>query len=118
MSSLLSGRRIALIGALIVIIALARRAEAINTTANRVLGQIDFVHNDYKPTLNASAMLLPSAIAIDTSMMPNRLYVADSLNNRVLGYSDISKLANGKQADLVIGQGFEFHFVHSKQRRG
>jgi uncharacterized protein (TIGR03437 family) len=34
----------------------------------------------------------------------NTLYIADTLNNRVLGYRDIRSVALGKPADLVIGQ--------------
>ena len=40
-------------------------------------------------------------IAIDG----NTLYIADTLNNRVLGYRDVRSLALGQPADLVIGQG-------------
>src|SRR5208282_5355163 len=46
----------------------------------------------------------PSSIAIDASVIPNRLYVADTLNNRVLGWKDVTALSNDEPADLVIGQ--------------
>lgn len=34
----------------------------------------------------------------------NTLYIADTLNNRVLGYRDVRSVAVGQPADLVIGQ--------------
>jgi uncharacterized protein (TIGR03437 family) len=34
----------------------------------------------------------------------DRLYVADPLNNRVLGFRDARRLLNGERADIVIGQ--------------
>jgi sugar lactone lactonase YvrE len=71
--------------------------------AARELGQIDFVH----ATINfqdGRSMQLPSGVAVDLSVTPNRLYVVDSFNSRVLGFKDVSAFANGASADLVIGQ--------------
>ena len=91
-----------------------------DTTANRVLGQIDLVHN----TINfggPSAILSGTsgfgtdialgsgAAAIDSSSSVHHLYVADGGNNRVLGWYDVRTLANGAPADLVIGQS-DFYF--------
>jgi len=45
-----------------------------------------------------------AAAAVDKSTTPNRLYVTDYGNSRVLGYSNISALTNGAPADLVVGQ--------------
>ena len=47
---------------------------------------------------------MPFAVAVDTSVTPNRVWVADTLNSRVLGWADASALANGGPADMVIGQ--------------
>lgn len=74
-----------------------------DTTADVVLGQMDFSHNTTN-LIDASGFFNPEAVAIDRSVMPNRLYVGDTQNNRVLGYKDISAFANGGAADLVIGQ--------------
>ena len=41
---------------------------------------------------------------IDTSSDPPHLYVADPLNNRVLGFLDYRKVDAGATADVVIGQ--------------
>ena len=54
-------------------------------------------------------------MAIDTSATPNRLYVADDDNNRVLGWNDAASFANGAAADLVIGQP-DFTVPRSLQR--
>ena len=46
----------------------------------------------------------PAGIALDTSVTPPRLYVADTRNNRVLAWKDAVGFTNGKPADLVLGQ--------------
>ena len=58
-----------------------------DTTADRVLGQLDFMHSAAN-MMNASGLNYPAAVAIDASATPNRVYVADYDNNRVLGWSD------------------------------
>ncbi|HZO82632.1 MAG TPA: choice-of-anchor D domain-containing protein [Candidatus Binataceae bacterium] len=71
-----------------------------DTSADRELGQADLAHN----MLNfggAAALSNPSGIAIDNS---DHLYIADSSNNRVLGWISASAFADGAPADLVIGQ--------------
>ena len=74
-----------------------------DTIADRVLGQVDFTHNALS-SADASDLNSPSGVAIDATATPNRLYVADTSNNRVLGYRDAASFANGAAADLVIGQ--------------
>lgn len=54
--------------------------------------------------IDASTLINPNTVAIDRSVTPNRLYVADNGNNRILGYRDVTALTNGAPADLVIGQ--------------
>ena len=56
-----------------------------DTTADRVLGQFDFTHNGANILTNAG-LSEPGAVAIDRSVVPNRLYVADAGNHRVLGW--------------------------------
>jgi uncharacterized protein (TIGR03437 family) len=46
----------------------------------------------------------PAGIALDTSVTPPRLYIADTRNNRVLAWKDSVNFTNGKPADLVLGQ--------------
>jgi uncharacterized protein (TIGR03437 family) len=45
-----------------------------------------------------------SGVAVDTRSSPPRLYVADTFNNRVLGYADARKVRPGDPADIVVGQ--------------
>src|SRR5208282_3850236 len=77
-----------------------------NITADVVLGQPDFLHN--QPNFpDQSSLNNPSAVTIDASGMPftpTHLYVADESNSRVLGWNDVTAFTNGAPADLVIGQ--------------
>src|ERR1700676_2166360 len=73
-------------------------------TADRELGQTDLAHNMVNFGGPSALTFGPGAIAIDGSSMVHHVYVADAGNNRVLGWIDSSKLANGSPADLVIGQ--------------
>src|SRR5580704_2154705 len=74
-----------------------------DTTADVVLGQPDFSHN-IANMIDASNFFQPFSVAIDRSAAPNRLYVSDTNNNRVLGYKNVATFANGGPADLVVGQ--------------
>ena len=77
--------------------------DAPNTTADVELGQPDFLHN-LENFPDQSSLNYPSAVTIDASTTPNRLYVADQNNSRVLGWKDVTAFNNGAPADLVIGQ--------------
>jgi len=46
----------------------------------------------------------PGGIALDTSVSPPILYIADTGNNRVLAYKNSASITKGQFADLVIGQ--------------
>ena len=50
----------------------------------------------------------PSAVALDNSTSPPAVYVADTSNNRVLGWRYSTQLANGAPADIVLGQRDKF----------
>jgi sugar lactone lactonase YvrE len=78
-------------------------AQSTNTTADRVLGQIDFTHNGAN-VVTAQGLNAVAAVAIDRSATPNHIYVADSGNNRVLGWSNAAGFVSGQAADLEIGQ--------------
>lgn len=79
--------------------------------ATRVLGQDTMNLNspnlvegrefDFQNLVTLSA---DAGIAIDMTSSPPHLYVADTYNNRILGYSDLRKIATGAKADIVIGQ--------------
>jgi len=76
---------------------------ASGSTADRVLGQFDFTHVAAN-LVDAKGLSTPHAVAIDSSTTPNRIYVADAENSRVLGWKNAAAFANGAPADLVIGQ--------------
>jgi NHL repeat len=78
-------------------------AQTSNPAAALVLGQVDFTHSGAN-IVSRSSLYAPSAVAIDHSVIPNRIYVADPSDNRVLGWSNSSAFASGQAADLVIGQ--------------
>lgn len=82
---------------------------AFNAPANRVFGQLDVDLN--APNLVEGREFFfagvfqgrqyrGGGIALDG----NILYVADTLNNRVLGFRDVRSVTLGRPADLVIGQ--------------
>jgi sugar lactone lactonase YvrE len=100
-----SVRLILTIAAPVLILAglVAAQNGGLQTTADAVLGQQDFVHNAPNAP-DASAIAQPSRVAVDRSVSPNRVYLADTANSRVLGWNDVATLLNGQGADLVIGQ--------------
>jgi len=71
--------------------------------ASLVIGQSDFYKNapNY---VDGGVMAAPRAVAIDTAASPNHVWVADTGNNRVLGWNDESTYSSGAAADIVIGQ--------------
>jgi uncharacterized protein (TIGR03437 family) len=90
------------------------------TAANRLLGQLDFPYNSLNLiegrevgfTDNFGSCAVDGAfpfsaggdVVIDSVSNPPHLYIADPLNNRVLGFKDYRKVNAGSFADLVIGQ--------------
>jgi len=86
-------------------------AAILDTTADLVLGQTNFTNhavNGGIGSVNSGGFNEPFAVAVDQSVTPNHVYVADMNNNRVLGWADLASLTDGKQADLVFGQLGEF----------
>jgi sugar lactone lactonase YvrE len=77
------------------------RAEDGAVSADRVLGQIDFIKNS-ENFVDAIGMNAPAGVAIDKS--DGHVLVADTQNNRVLGWKSASAFGAGGAADLVIGQ--------------
>jgi sugar lactone lactonase YvrE len=71
--------------------------------SGRVLGQASFAHNGLD-LIDGTGYSTPWGIAPDKSVAPNRLYVVDSQNNRVLGYKSVGALNNLVPADAVFGQ--------------
>lgn len=52
----------------------------------------------------AKSLYSPYSVAVDTAISPAPVYVADTGNNRILGWRDSVGFTNGAPADLVIGQ--------------
>ncbi len=84
-------------------------AQIADLSADRVLGQATFSATAPN-SVDARSLFYGGVVAIDRSSSPNRLYVADANNNRVLGWKDVTSLSNGAPADIVIGQP-DFHTV-------
>lgn len=84
-------------------VVMAVRAASSGPVATQAFGQLDLVHNGIN-IVNNVGLWNPQAVAVDHSVTPNRLYVADAGNHRVLGWHSIAALENGSSADLVIGQ--------------
>ena len=78
-----------------------------DTSADRELGQIDFVHgtNNFVDRTGLDlgfVSFIPVPVAVDQTSA--HLYVADQGNNRVLGWHSATSFTNGQPADIVIGQ--------------
>jgi uncharacterized protein (TIGR03437 family) len=79
-----------------------------NTTPSREFGQSTLVLP--LPTSNAPNLIEgrefngPYGIAFDYSQNPPAVYIADTFNNRVLGWRNSAAAAAGTTADIVIGQ--------------
>ena len=81
--------------------------------AVRLAGQDQFAFNspnliegrEFDFILQTSRGTLADAgIVVDVNSDPPHLYVADTYNNRILGFRDLRKARPGDRADLVIGQ--------------
>jgi uncharacterized protein (TIGR03437 family) len=80
-------------------------------TASRVIGQLNFPYQSpnliegKEFNLSASSASGASGSAVlDNSATPPHLYVADTQNNRILGFKSFQTVQTGQVADLVIGQ--------------
>jgi len=73
--------------------------------ADVVLGKPDFEQNvEGKPT--KYACWFPGGVLIDKTVRPNRMYIADCNNNRILGYEHLGvvELGLGKNQNLARGK--------------
>src|SRR6202050_5664178 len=88
--------------------------------ADLVLGQNDFTHDgidivdgvgfhnigeyDGQRPFDTTFNIVNGDVAVDKSVTPNRIYVVDSGNNRVLGWSTETAYTSGQAASIVFGQ--------------
>jgi uncharacterized protein (TIGR03437 family) len=91
----------------------AQQSIPLNTLPSRTVG-----HSQSESTTIVSAapnlvegreLFSPEGVALDTSVSPPILYVADTGNNRVLAWLNSVSFKNGQKADLVIGQLDMYH---------
>ena len=82
-----------------------------NPPATRVLGQDAFDLNGRNllegremATFLSSQSIDGAGIAFDRTSDTPHLYIADTYNNRILGYADARTVKTGAKADMVIGQ--------------
>jgi uncharacterized protein (TIGR03437 family) len=89
------------------VVAYAPSNVAAFTSANRLVGQLDFPFNAVNLIEGREVFYgqnAASGIAVDSTSTPPHLYLADPLNNRVLGFRDARNVTPGTRADIVIGQ--------------
>jgi uncharacterized protein (TIGR03437 family) len=86
--------------------AFAQNTNPFNQTPTRIIGQprVTPVTNGNPNYVQGAEMFSPLSVAVDNSVSPPILYVADAFNNRVLVYKSPSTAVLGAPADLVIGQ--------------
>lgn len=72
-----------------------------DTIADHILGQGDFLHGSPN-TVDGASLNTPNFIAVDRA--GGHLYVSDTANNRVIGWSSITGFVNDEPADFVLGQ--------------
>jgi uncharacterized protein (TIGR03437 family) len=78
---------------------------ALNPTPSRAVGHLSLDFKTSNPNIvEGREMYRPLSLAIDKSSSPSALYVADTFNNRVLGWKNAASFTNGATADIVIGQ--------------
>lgn len=102
-----------LLGGVVAFAGLAVAQVTPNPVPGRVLGQLNrpatYVES-YTPSgvtpnlLEGRELFEPSSVAVDTSVDPPAVYVADTKNSRVLGWRNAAEFQNGAFADIVIGQ--------------
>jgi len=85
-----------------------------DTTADAVTGQRSLTLRGIN-FINAVSLSSPAGLAIDGSITPHRLFVADPNNNRVLAFPDADSFVNGEPATVVLGQGDFFSSFPNRQ---
>ena len=77
--------------------------------ADKVLGQANFTSGEQNNP-DGARVFYPFGVCVDS--VNNRLFVADTYNNRVLWWNNISGAYNGQPADGVLGQ-TDFKYTRS-----
>ncbi len=96
---------LALISTCSLLLAPAFAQITLNPVPTRVIGQNSLTITNTNPNLvEGREMFNPFGLALDLTTNPPGLYVADSANNRVLGFRNAATFSNGQKADIVLGQ--------------
>ncbi len=91
-------------GSLLVALPIAAQTP-LNPNPTGVIGQDSLNVTSLAPNLVEGRELNgPLAVALDPSANPPHLFVADTSNNRVLGWANAASFSNGQKADIVVGQ--------------
>ena len=77
-------------------------------SVNLVEGRELFLNGGTLQVPNSGSVFFGGAVIIDRGSNPPRLYIADTQNNRVLGYADARKVKPGDYADIIIGQSNQY----------
>jgi uncharacterized protein (TIGR03437 family) len=101
------------------VVAFANQGGSVYSTASRVLGQIDFIYGTANLIVGSELWIsgYGGGVAIDSNSTPPHLYIADSLNNRILGFNNAFNVGVDalhtltQKADLVIGQPDLLHSI-------
>ena len=100
----ISATRAIALATLLAIVAFAALAVATEEpTPDNFLGQGNLTEG-LPNFINRFGLDSPAAVAIDRSVTPNHVFVADWNNNRVLGYQNAAGFVDGKDADLILGE--------------
>ena len=93
------------LAALLSLVTVASAQITLNPTPSRAIGQTSLKLDNFSPNLAEGRELFsPQGVALDLTTNPPGLYIADTGNNRVLGFRSALGFANGRKADIVIGQ--------------
>jgi len=87
----------------IVLLAAAPMPGQVSSSAYRVLGQMD-LRQDGLNMVQGVEVNQPNGIAVDARGGQTRLYIADSLNSRILAWADVASYQIGDAPALVLGQ--------------
>jgi len=106
-------RRALIVSAIVVSLSGVLLAQALFQKPIKVLGDPNFIGTASSPLafdtfgpnwVEGRELNGPGGVALDTSVSPPILYIADTGNNRVLGYRYSTQTTAGSVADIVIGQ--------------
>ena len=75
----------------------------LNPVPTRVVGQTSALQSSLN-LVEGRELNSPQGVALDLNTNPPGLYIADTGNNRVLGFRNATSFSNGQKADIVIGQ--------------